>query len=210
MLRQSLHFSKKHKDSWNRVGLQLYNGLENMQNDIDVIKQVLAGDTEAFRSLVERYERPVLSLVQHLLWDAEDTEDLAQEVFLTAFKKLSSYDPALSTFPTWLCTIARNKTINANKKKRPKSASVLPEQMSRDKATDHVVQEELFRQLDTLLLKLPEKQRRAFVLSQIEQLPYEEIAQMEGTRIGTIKSRVNRARSQLQATFALIRKDHHD
>ena len=188
----------------------MYNGLETMQNDIDVIVRVRAGDTEAFRSIVERYERPLLSVVQHLARNAADAEDVAQEVFLTAFEKLDSFDPARSHFSTWLFTIARNKTINANKKKRAQPLSALPERHSRENCTDRAEYEELFDHLDAGLNALPAKQRRAFVLAQMEELPYEEIARIEGTRVGTIKSRVNRARKKLQASWASGLGDHDE
>jgi len=181
-----------------------------MTDDLDIIAQVRAGNTEHFRSLVERYERPILGFVRCLLLDPEDTEDLAQEVFLTAFKKLDSFDPALSQFSTWLYTVARNKVININKKKRPQLVSQLPEPTHAAQQGDALVQEELFRELDRALDRLPAKKRRAFILTQIEQLSYEEVAQIEGTRCGTIKSRVNRARHTLQVSLAFLMEDRRD
>ncbi|MFC1764159.1 RNA polymerase sigma factor [Planctomycetota bacterium] len=187
----------------------MYNGLETMQNDVNIIEQVLAGDTEAFRFLVERYERPVLSFVQHLLLDPGDSPDLAQEVFLTAYAKLSCFDPAFSRFSTWLFTIARNKTINTNKRKRPHAVSVLPERKLHVDVAEDLSRRELFNKLDAALAKLPAKQRRAFILAQIEQLPYEDVAQIEGTRVGTIKSRVNRAKEKLRASLTANLRDSH-
>ena len=172
-----------------------------MENDIDIIQQVLDGDTETFRILVERYERPVMRFVQLSLFNPEEAPDLAQEVFLTAFRKLRSFDPALSRFSTWLLTIARNRTINANKKKRPQTISVLPERADTNRHTYTIEHDEWAVLFEEALNRLPAKQRRAFVLSQIEELPYEVVAQIEGARLGTIKSRVNRARAKLQASL---------
>jgi len=181
-----------------------------MQDELETIGRVLQGDTEAFRLIVERYERPVLSFVRNLLLDPEEAPDVTQEVFLAAFAKLSCFDPACSRLSTWLFTIARNKTINANRKKRPRAVSALPEITSPGKASDDAMLGELYTGLDRALSRLPDRQRRAFVLAQIEQLPYEEIAQIEGTLVGTIKSRVNRARRKLQMSLAVFMKDHDE
>lgn len=178
-----------------------------MQDELETVDRVLRGDTEAFRLIVDRYERPVLSFVRQLLRDPEDAPDLAQEVFFAAFDKLNRFDPACSQLSTWLFTIARNKAINANRKKRPQVLSVLPETSSLGKVSDQAMHDELFAKLDAALRTLPERQRRAFVLAQIGRLPYEEIAQIEGTRVGTIKSRVNRARQKLQVSLATFMKD---
>lgn len=177
-----------------------------MTDEADIIMRVQAGDTEAFHAIVQDYERPLFGFVQQLLMDTADTQDLVQEVLLTAFKKLDSFDPALSRFSTWLYTIARNKVINVNKKKRPRRVSRLPEPRRPAGLVDALVRDELFMQLDAALNRLPAKKRRAFVLTQIEQLSYDEVAQIEGTRSGTIKSRVNRARRTLQANLASLRE----
>ena len=84
-----------------------------MSEDRDIVSQVLNGDADAFRLLVERYNRPVISMVRNIVSDYAAAEDVAQDVFLTAYKKLSTFDNARSRFSTWLFTIARNKSINA-------------------------------------------------------------------------------------------------
>ena len=125
-----------------------------MQDERETVSRVLRGDSEAFRQIVERYQRPISNFVRHLLLDPEDASDLAQEVFLTVFAKLSRFDPACSRLSTWLFTIARNKTINANKKKRPRAISALPEQQSPGEVSDDLVLREMFVKLDVALRSL--------------------------------------------------------
>ncbi|MHC4119534.1 MAG: RNA polymerase sigma factor [Planctomycetota bacterium] len=169
-----------------------------MTQETAVIRRVLQGDIESFRLLVERYERPIVRMVRNVTGNGESSEDIAQDVFLAAYKKLSSFDPACSNFSTWLFTIARNKSINALKKKKARSMSELPESTNPCRPGDELARTEFFGRLDSALQALPAAQRRAFVLAQFEQLPYAEIAQIEGARQGTIKSRINRAKAKLR------------
>jgi RNA polymerase sigma-70 factor (ECF subfamily) len=168
---------------------------------MEVIRQVLEGDIESFGRIVERYEKPVVRMIRNMTNKAESCEDIAQDVFFTAYKKLASFDPARSNFSTWLFTIARNKSINAMKKKRPVSMGELPEKINPHNPSDKLAEREFFDRLDRELLALPRGQRRAFVFAELEELSYEEIAQIEGTRIGTIKSRINRAKKKLRSNI---------
>jgi len=172
-----------------------------MTQEIEVIRQVLEGDIESFGLIVERYEKQVVRIIKNMTNNAESCEDIAQDVFFTAYKKLAYFDPGRSNFSTWLFTIARNKSINAMKKKRPVSMGELPEKINPRNPYDKLAERELFELLDRELLALPRGQRRAFVLAEFEELSYEEIAQIEGTRIGTIKSRVNRAKKKLRSAI---------
>lgn len=168
-----------------------------MIDDADAIQRVLSGDTESFELLVRRYERPVIRTIKNITCDGESCEDLAQEVFLTAYARLRTFDPARSAFSTWLFTIARNKSINAIKKKRPQVRSRLPAQVDLTGPSEDSERRELSAKLDAALESLPARQKRAFVLAEFEELAYAEIAQIEGTRVGTIKSRINRAKRKL-------------
>ena len=169
-----------------------------MTDEISIIKAVLEGDVESFRELVQRYEKPVIGMIKNLINDRHICEDIAQDVFFAAYKKLSSFDPARSSFSTWLFTIARNKSLNVVKKKRASSMSSLPEKSDTSGPTDVLIQQEFYGQLDTALQNLPAKQKTAFVLAEFEKLPYEQIAQIEGVRMGTVKSRINRAKKKLR------------
>ena len=168
-----------------------------MTKETKVIHQVLEGDTESFRLIVERYEKPIVRMIRNIINNKESCEDIAQDVFFTAYRKLASFDPARSNFSTWLFTIARNKSINVIRKKRPVSMSELPPGSDAYNPADELDEREFFDELDAGLEALPSAQKRAFVLVEFENLTYEEIAQIEGVRIGTIKSRINRAKKKL-------------
>jgi len=169
----------------------------NIVNESDVIRRVLAGDGESFRLLVERYGGPVARLIRNLTGDNQACEDLAQEVFLTAYEKLATFDPGRSQFVTWLFTIARNKSVNAARKKRPVYLPEPPELAGQATPEDTLARQEFLAALDRELLALPLEQRTAFVLAEFEHLAYEQIAQIEGVRLGTVKSRISRARDKL-------------
>ena len=173
-----------------------------MTREIEVIRQILQGDIESFRLLLERYERPVVRMVRNITNNLESYEDIAQDVFFTAYRKLASFDPARSSFSTWLFTIARNKSLNVLRKKRVLSMGELPERADSREPSDNMARKEFFEKLDRELQALPSRQRRAFVLAEFEKLPYEQIAQIEGVRIGTVKSRINRAKKRLRSSLS--------
>jgi RNA polymerase sigma-70 factor (ECF subfamily) len=172
-----------------------------MTHDTEVIRQVLQGDVDSFRLLLERYEKPVVRMIRNITYDEQLCEDLAQEVFFAAYRKLASFDPARSQFSTWLFTIARNKSLNALKKKRALATAELPDKTDSQNPCDSLAQEELLTMLDRQLQVLPSRQRRALILAEFEGLSYEKIAQIEGARLGTIKSRINRARKKLRSAL---------
>jgi len=176
-----------------------------MTQETQVIRQVLEGDIECFRLIVERYERPIARMIRNIINNRDSCEDIAQDVFFTAYRKLASFDPARSNFSTWLFTIARNKSINALRKKRPLSMSELPQNSDRHNPSDELAEREFFDELDAGLEALPSAQKRAFVLAEFEELSYEDIAQIEGVRIGTVKSRINRAKKKLAKALKEIR-----
>ena len=172
-----------------------------MDEEIRIIRHVINGDVESFGLLVQRYQRPVISMINHIINDSHTSEDVAQDVFLTAYKKLASFDSARSRFSTWLFTIARNKALNALKKKRPLVPKGLPERTDFSNPGEESAQREFFDKLDQTLEELPKGQKTAFILAEFEKLSYQEIAQIEGVRIGTVKSRINRAKKKLRMVF---------
>lgn len=170
--------------------------------ELQIIRRTVDGEIEAFEYLVHHYQDRLLRMIATLLNDERRlAEDLAQIVFVEAFRRLKDFDPARSRFSTWLFMIARSRSLNALKKKRPTLLAELPEQYADNPEPEG---RDRLRTLDQALHQLPGKQKRAFTLVALEDLSYAEAAQIEGTTVGTIKSRVSRAREFLKASL-----NHH-
>lgn len=169
------------------------------EDERDAIRRVLDGDPDAFTVLVETYQIPIVRMLATLLNDQQRfAEDVAQDVFIEAYRRLPDFDPSRSRFLTWLYMIARSRGINALKRKRPALFADPPERAAA--ATDPGSREAL-AVLDHAVQRLPSKQKSAFVLVVVEELSYAEAARIEGVKPGTIKSRVNRARSYLKTSL---------
>ena len=175
--------------------------------DGTVVQRVLAGDREAFRELVVRYQNPVFRLARNLLRSAGRAEELTQEVFLAAYGALPDFDPGRGRFSSWLLAIARNKCINDNKKKRAILLDELPGPIDPRTPCDALAQREQFERFDQALDALPDEQRSAFVLRELVGLSTAELAQIEGVDKATIRSRVSRAKAQLRAALDPARGD---
>ena len=167
-------------------------------NDEDVIERVLAGDIDCFGGLVEKYQTKVVGMIYNMTRDFHLSEDLCQDVFMDAYRGLGGFDSARSRFSTWLYRITQNKAINAIRKRREVNLAEVPEPAVDDTVFQAAAADELHAEFDRVLAGLPVRQRAAFIWSEIEQLSYKEIAQIEGVSLGTVKSRINRARQFLQ------------
>src|SRR5262249_55316643 len=160
-------------------------------DDRELVSRVLAGRTDDFRALVERHQQSIFRFALGLVGNREEAEDVTQEAFLAAFANLSGYDSSRAAFSTWLFTIARNRCMNLLKRRRPMALNEL-DVVADAAPTDPIVSQEISQQLDRALAALSVEQRSAFVLAEIEELPYAEIARIEQTSLGTLKSRINR------------------
>jgi RNA polymerase sigma-70 factor (ECF subfamily) len=174
--------------------------------DRELVSRVLAGRTDDFRVLVERHQQSIFRFASGLLGNRDEAEDVTQETFLAAFANLSGYDSSRAAFSTWLFTIARNRCFNLLKRSRPIAANEL-DSIADVAPTDPIVSQELSQQLDRALAALPVEQRSAFVLAEIEELPYAEIARIERTSLGTVKSRIHRAKERLQSLLEPIMRE---
>ncbi len=174
--------------------------------DRELVKRVLAGQTDDFRVLVERHQQSIFRFAAGLLGNREEAQDVTQEALLAAFVNLSGYDATRAAFSTWLFTIARNRCINLLKQSRPIALNEL-DSIGDVTSADPIARQELSQQLDRALAALSVEQRSALLLAEIEELPYAEIARIERTSIGTVKSRIHRAKQRLQSLLEpLIRE----
>jgi RNA polymerase sigma-70 factor, ECF subfamily len=180
--------------------------------DSQLMLRVKRGDMAAFEALVEKYKQPVIHLVARTLRDADEAEDVAQNVFLQVHKSAERYQ-ATAKFSTWLFTIARNLCLNEIRRRirhpadsldepapgsdEPREASLLDR--SAGAADDAAVRGELFAKVDEAIHALPEAQRTALLLCREEELSYEEIAEVVGCSLSATKSLIHRARETLKA-----------
>jgi RNA polymerase sigma-70 factor, ECF subfamily len=170
-----------------------------MSDDHRTIQRVLGGDIDDYRLLVEKYKGPLLAIIRNMLSCTADCEDIAQETFLAAYLHLRSYDCRESKFSTWLFTIARNRCLNEAKRRKPANIdSIAPSSTSGDPAESLIVGE-IADALDRALNSLPFEQKCVFILAEIHELPLEEVARIEATPVGTVKSRLSRAKEKLRS-----------
>jgi RNA polymerase sigma-70 factor (ECF subfamily) len=172
---------------------------ESKREDYRLIDRFLLGDELGFEILVKKYQNHVINMVHSFLGKTHHIEDIAQEVFIKVYENLSSFKRK-ADFSTWLYRITVNTTYNYIKKeKRHTSLRLIKEKDSLKKAS----LENFYGKEKQLLIrkglgKLPFKYRTIIVLKDIEGLSYKDIAKILGCRIGTVESRLFRARARLK------------
>jgi RNA polymerase sigma-70 factor (ECF subfamily) len=184
--------------------------------DIRLMLRVRDDDAGAFEELVELYQQRLVALMHHLVGNAEEAEDLAQEVFLRVYRSRKQYRPR-SKFSTWLFTIANNLALNALRSRQRKPMLSLPaqdsgplgprpaEQLVRDRGSGpmrRLERQELAERIRQALEGLNERQRMAVVLNKFEDMNYAEIAEVMGLTTKAVKSLLSRARENLRAALS--------
>jgi len=189
-------------------------------SDEDLMARVAEDEQRAFSELVRRYQGRVTNLVSRVLNDRECADDLAQEVFVLVYVHRRNYRRG-SKLSTWVFTIAANLAKNEIRRRVRRrnwfsldalqevlkdSAAVLADpQEGQERALER---EQLQGEIGRAIAAIPEKYRLSLVLRDIEGLPYEEIAVVLGIPGGTVRSRINRARSMLKRKLQpLMRRD---
>lgn len=177
-------------------------------SDQQLVERVQAGDKAAFDLLVRKYQHRVLKLVGRFVSDAAEAEDVAQEAFLKAYRALASFRGD-SAFYTWLYRIAINTAKNAlvSNRRRPVDFDLDlqdPEQYDRharlkesDTPEGVLLTEEIRNVVERAMEQLPEDLRTAIILRELEGMSYEEIAEAMDCPVGTVRSRIFRAREAI-------------
>jgi RNA polymerase sigma factor (sigma-70 family) len=172
--------------------------LLRLQSDERLIALVRRGSHGAFEVLVARYQTRLLAFCRHMLGSREDAEDVLQEVFAAAFNAILADDRAINVRP-WLYRIARNRSLNHLRRVQPIGVDSMDVHLSEHGLTtaDKVDGREALRELVADVQELPETQRTALLLREIDALSYEQIAEAMETTIPSIKSLLVRARVSL-------------
>jgi RNA polymerase sigma-70 factor (ECF subfamily) len=180
--------------------------------DSDLVQRTLAGDQGAFESLVRRYEERAWWAAYHLLGDAEEARDIAQEAFLRAYKALARFDFGMS-FYTWLYRIVVNLSIDAMRKRsrlRPVSLDDIPGGLSKPDADDapgqRMESDETASRVREVLAKLPEKYRTVMTLRELDGLSCKEIASIVKSTHATVRWRLHIARRMFKEHWDRIER----
>jgi len=178
--------------------------MANYQADPDValMMRVSRGDEAAFEQLVLKYQKPVINFVFRYTGNAAAAEDIAQDVFVRAYRAASSYRPD-AKFSTWLFTIVRNlcsnyRTREGRLDQRMDSEAdmnvILPGEPSPE---DLAVRKEIEERIQEAIQSLPESLRIPLILHQFQEMQYDEVAQVLGISLAAVKVRIHRAKLNL-------------
>ena len=184
----------------------------NALDDSALVTEFLGGEERAFQVVVERYQTRLLNFIYRTIGDRERAEDLVQEVFIRVHRHLHRFDRS-KKFSTWVYTIASNLAKN-ELRNRSRSPLVFFQTIRKNwQDDDRPLQfedrvsrpDDLYRKrhlrelVESSVARLPEHHRQVFILRELEGKSYEEIAEITGCNLGTVKSRLNRARNAFAA-----------
>lgn len=175
-------------------------------NERDLVLRSQRGDLDAFNQLVAAYQGQVYSLAFRMLGEGASAEDVAQETFISTFRHIRSFRG--ENLRGWLLRIATNACydhLRAGQRSRSDSLEAIQERdptwqpaSTQESPEEHAVRVELSETLNSVFALLPADQRAVLVLSDVEGLSYEEIAEATGVSLGTVKSRLSRARARVR------------
>lgn len=179
------------------------------KTDLELIQQVLNGDTEVYGTLVERYEKLVFSFLLARARCLQDVEDVVQEAFVRAYRHLRGFDQSRK-FSAWLLTIARNLLFDLYKKNSRTlsstdvvleilSASSVSTSEETEQPSEIIMRRERFRRLLDLIRSLEEDLKVPFLLRVVNEMPYQDIADALDLPLQTVKNRIFKARTLLRA-----------
>ncbi|HEX7117154.1 MAG TPA: sigma-70 family RNA polymerase sigma factor [Longimicrobiales bacterium] len=188
--------------------------------DQEVVAHARDGREKAYRELIGRYERPVISIIYRLVRDRELAEDLAQDTFIKVLNALDRYDPK-QKFSSWIFRIAHNTAIDRLRKREVDTLSLdgSPHAQTPDaiEATrivavsadespeDFTASREIGQEIEKAIARLRPEYRTAIILWHVEGRPYDEIAEIMEIPLGTVKTFIHRARNELRQHLAHLR-----
>ncbi len=190
------------------------------KEDARLVAETLAGSEAAFATLVERHQDRLFGLIRHYVRGQAEVEDVVQEAFLKAFSKLNTYQ-SRSSFSTWLQRIAVNTALDLHKRRGRSPVQTVEDPEATGGPLDPTAQgslpppdkglesAELREITQSVLEKVPEVFRNVLVLREFEELSYLEIAELLDVSIGTVESRLSRARSRFREALLELHPELH-
>jgi RNA polymerase sigma-70 factor (ECF subfamily) len=182
--------------------------------DEELIQRFQAGDEEAFEEIVHRYSNRLLNFAYRFVLNREEAEDIVQDTFLKVYQNRHAYRE-IAKFSTWIYTITANLSKTLLRKRRNRKLLFFSHIGSEEKdmdfpdrtqKTEQPIEGEFDEhQIQRAIQKLPEHFRTAIILRDIQELSYEEISNIINAPLGTVKSRINRARLRLQEELRQLR-----
>jgi len=196
------------------TGDMCINGSEVMHSDEELVERFVSGETDSFPMLVERYEGRVYSIVYGIMGSRDEAEDLSQEVFIKVYENLGHFK-GKSRFYTWIYRITVNVCLSAQRKKSQSNRIISMSRLSGVSANPGEVEladetfspqkvfrdRELASKIQLAIDSLPGILRITFILREFEDLSYRELAGVFRCSMGTVKSRLSRARESLRQTL---------
>lgn len=180
-----------------------WEGVPRKEDDI-LIDEALGGNSNAFGQLVLKYRQRLLNAMTHHVGNATEAEDVVQEAFTNAFLKLDTFQHT-SAFYSWLYRIACNTAVSRTRKKKVTTSIDHTSDQTGDEPTDpgeppdaHLIQEENRKLVWSALKTLSDERRHILFLREFENYEYEKIAEILGICTGTVRSRLNAARTELR------------
>ena len=179
----------------------------------ELIERCLAGDQQAWEQIVRLHRRKVFNVAYKFVGKHDEAEDLTQDIFLKIFRSLDTFDRR-ANFQTWLISVSRNLCIDhyrsVRKEREVVNREIDPAELtppSNERSAQSVLeQRDRVRLLRRALDKLPPALRTAVLLRDIQELSYQEIAERLALPEGTVKSRINRGRTELARQFRRLRE----
>lgn len=185
-----------------------------MKDDAQLIHESLAGDSGAFGQLVRKHQDRLFNTIIHVVGCSEEAEDVVQEAFVLAFVRLATFQHN-SSFYTWLYRIAFNTAISRRRRRKSESSVEQSRELTGcepidrgDTPTERLERDERIWQVRQALETLTEDHRAILVLREIEGCCYDTISEVLGLPIGTVRSRLHRARLQLREHLKEVLQEH--
>lgn len=194
------------------------NGASVEQEDKAFISKAKQGDMAAFEALIIQHEKIVYNVALRMMNQSEDAKDISQEVFLKAYRNIANFDER-STFSTWIYRITVNTCIDEMRKRKGKQTVSLDNELEGEEGSwkkeipdsgvtpeESLLRKEEQKEIEMALETISEDYKTVFILRDIRGLSYEEIAEISGLALGTVKSRISRARNRLREAIFNMRE----